>query len=86
MKNLFMIFLLILIRFTAIGCPVCDQRQPKVLRGITHGTGPESNWDYAIITAAAFIVIITLFFSIKYLIRPGESADDHIKRFVLNNP
>ncbi|WP_221391047.1 hypothetical protein [Dyadobacter sp. NIV53] len=86
MKSLVFIFLLILMRLASFACPVCEQRQPKVLSGITHGAGPESNWDYVIIITASAIVVITLFFSVKWLIRPGESADDHIKRFILTNP
>lgn len=86
MKKSITVFLLILFRLNCLSCPVCDQRQPKVLQGITHGSGPEGNWDYVIIAIAAAIVVFTLFFSVKWLIRPGESADDHIKRFILTNP
>lgn len=86
MKRSALIFLLILFRLTSFACPVCEQRQPKVLRGITHGGSPESNWDYVIIITAAAIVVFTLFFSVKWLLKPGESADDHIKRFILTNP
>jgi hypothetical protein len=80
------IVLLLLIQLTSLACPVCDQRQPKILQGITHGAGPESNWDYFIITGAAAIVVLTLFFSVKWLIKPGETGSDHIKRFILSNP
>jgi phage shock protein PspC (stress-responsive transcriptional regulator) len=68
----------------AIACPVCDKQQPKILRGITHGTGPQTNWDYAIVWAAVLIVLITLFYMVKWLIKPEEKNDDHIKRMVLN--
>lgn len=68
-----------------MACPVCDRNQPKILRGITHGAGPESNWDYIIVWTTVAIVICTLFFSVKWLIRPGEKSDRHIKRFILNN-
>ena len=86
MKKSLITLLLILIHVNSFACPVCDQRQPKVLRGITHGAGPESNWDYVIIITAVIFVIFTLFFSVKWLIKPGESAADHIKRFILTNP
>jgi len=65
-------------------CPVCEKQQPKLLKGITHGTGPQGNLDYVIITIAALIVLITLFYSVKWLIRPGEQADGHIKQIILN--
>lgn len=68
----------------AFACPVCDKQQPKILRGITHGTGPQSDWDYAIVWTAVLIVLITLFYTIKWLIKPGEKNDNHIKRMVLN--
>lgn len=68
-----------------IACPVCEKQQPKILKGIAHGAGPESNWDYVIIWTAVVIVVFTLFFSIKWLIRPGEKSSTHIKRFILNN-
>lgn len=67
----------------AFACSVCEKQQPGMLRGITHGTGPQSNWDYVIIWAIAVIVVATLFFSIKWLIWPGEKSGDHIKRTIL---
>lgn len=66
-------------------CPVCERNKPKILRGITHGAGPESKWDYVIVCAAIFIVAATLLFSVKWLIRPGEQSEYHIKRYILNN-
>lgn len=68
----------------AIACPVCEKRQPKLLRGITHGAGPQSNWDYLIVWAAVLIVLFTLFYTVKWMIRPEEKNKDHIKRMVLN--
>ncbi|WAC12460.1 hypothetical protein [Dyadobacter pollutisoli] len=85
MKKSVTILLLIVMRLPLLACPVCDQRQLKVLKGITHGAGPENNWDYVIIITAMTIVVFTLFFSVKWLVKPGESAADHIKRFILTN-
>jgi len=65
-------------------CPVCERNQPKVLKGIVHGAGPDSQWDYLIIGSVAILVIGTLYFSVKWLIKPGEKNKDHIKRTVLN--
>jgi len=73
-----------LLQSVSWACPVCERQQPKVLRGITHGAGPESNIDYIIVWVTIVIVLITLFFSIKWLIKPGEHAEDHIKRFIIN--
>jgi len=64
-------------------CPVCDKAQPRILRGITHGTGPDSQWDYLIVLVMVAITLLTLIYSIKWLIRPGEPAG-HIKYLIVN--
>lgn len=78
--------LLLLLSMTVTGwaCPVCEKQQPKVLRGIAHGAGPDNNWDYLIVGVITVIVLITLFYSMKWLVRPGENTPDHIKRNVLD--
>lgn len=65
-------------------CPVCERNQPKLLKGVVHGAGPDSQWDYLIIGSVAIIVVLTLFFSVKWLVKPGEKQENHIKRTVLN--
>jgi hypothetical protein len=85
MKKYSLLVLLLLLRFAAMACPACEKQQPKILRGITHGTGPERQWDYVIVWAAVIVVVLTLFYSIKWLIRPGETASSHIKQFILND-
>ena len=67
----------------AIACPVCERNQPKVLRGIVHGQGPDSQWDYPIIGLVAVVVLLTAYFTVKWLIRPGERYSGHIKRTIL---
>lgn len=67
-----------------VACNVCQESQPKILKNITHGTGPEGYSDYIIIWAAVILVTITLLYSIKYLIRPNENDPNHIKNCVLN--
>jgi len=68
----------------ALACELCKKNQPKVLEGITHGTGPQGNLDYVIIGVAIVIVGITLFLSLKFLIKPNEESPDHIKNIVLD--
>jgi hypothetical protein len=85
MKKTISLIALLLITVSAWACPVCEKQQPKILRGITHGAGPQSNWDYVIIWSMVAIVAFTLFFSVKWLIRPGEQAEGHIKRSIFNN-
>lgn len=74
--------------FSAIygfACDACKLQQPKVTRNITHGTGPESGWDWFIVGVVMLITILAFIYSIKYLIKPGEKNKDHIKYSVLSN-
>ena len=68
----------------AFACSVCEKQQPKILRGITHGAGPQGRFDYIIIWIMVAITLATLYYSIKWLVKPGEKSGDHIKRFILN--
>ncbi|MBD0258054.1 MAG: hypothetical protein ICV83_20255 [Cytophagales bacterium] len=73
----------LLLPVALLACPVCEKSQPKLLRGLTHGAGPESNWDYVIIGIAAALVMASLYYSVKWLCKPGEAGNDHIKRIIL---
>jgi uncharacterized protein HemY len=84
MKKLFFLLTFLVMAVAVIACPVCSQQQPKILRGISHGAGPESNWDLLIVTGMALVVVATLFFSILFLYKPGEQAAAHIKHSILN--
>ena len=84
MKSLFAFMILFLAHLSIYACDVCEKQQPEILRGITHGPGPQSNWDYLIVSVGAAIVAATFFFSIKWLLSPGEKGENHIKRIVLN--
>lgn len=68
-----------------LACEVCSKQQPRVLKNITHGAGPQGQEDYVIIVSAIIIVALTLFFSIKYLVKPGEKAPNHVKNIVIDN-
>ena len=84
MKKL--IFTLTLVFATILrvaACPACERNQPKVLKGIVHGAGPDSNWDYVSIIIVSIITLFTLYFSIKWLIKPGEKNADHIKYIII---
>ena len=84
MKNVFAFIIFFLAHIGVYACDVCEKQQPKILRGITHGVGPQNNLDYLIVSVASAIVVATLFFSIKWLVSPGEKEEKHIKRIVLN--
>ncbi|MDT7829491.1 hypothetical protein RQM65_12510 [Pricia sp. S334] len=66
----------------ALACDLCKENQPRGLENITHGAGPSGNMDYIITWSAVVIVAFTLFFSVKYLVRPKENDPDHIKNIV----
>ena len=66
-------------------CPACEKQQPKITQGLTHGGGPGSNWDWVIIAVISLITLVTLFYSVKFLVKPGEKNDNHIKQSILNN-
>lgn len=85
MKKYLFILFFACIRFSATACDACEKQQPKILRGITHGAGPGSQWDYLIVAVAVVVVLLTLFFSVKWLVNPGEQSASHIKRFIFNN-
>lgn len=67
-----------------LGCPVCERNQPKLLRGIVHGPGPNGNLDYIIVGLVTIVSLIALYLSIKCLTKPGEEQVNHIKRFIIN--
>ena len=85
MKKLTAAVILLVTGCIAVACPLCEKQQPKILQGISHGTGPQSQWDMVIVWAMVAIVLATLFYSLKWLIKPGERSNTHIKHFILNN-
>jgi hypothetical protein len=84
MKSGFTVAGLLLTGLSANACPACEKQQPEVLRGLVHGQGPDGNMDYIIVAIAVLIVVITLYYSLLWLIRPGEKSPHHIKKIVLN--
>ena len=77
--------LVVLTAQIATACPVCEKQQPKITQGLTHGAGPQSNWDWVIIAIISVITILTLIYSLKYLLKPGEKNENHIKHSILSN-
>ena len=84
MKKIMLIVAMLITGLMVFACPTCEIAQPRYLRGITHGAGPQSNWDFLIISFASVIVVTTLFYSIKWLLKPGEKSVTHIKHLILN--
>lgn len=69
---------------TLQACELCESQQPAMWRGIVHGPGPDGNLDHIITWSAVVIVGITLFLSLKFLIKPKEDQAGHIKNIVIN--
>ena len=65
-------------------CPVCERNQPRLLKGIVHGSGPDSQWDYVIMWVVIAITILSLYYAVKWLIRPGEQNVNHVKYSIIN--
>lgn len=84
-EYLFTLILILCSNIIVWACPACEKNQPKITQGLTHGTGPQSNWDWLIIGVMTAITVLTFIFSLKYLIKPGEKNTNHIKQTILNN-
>ena len=84
MKRSLLLAITLILRLTALPCPACSIGQPRFLQGIAHGPGPQDALDYGFLLLALLIFGLTLFYSVKWLIRPGEASVNHIKHFILN--
>jgi len=84
-KKICVVLLLIILQASSHACPVCERNKPKIFRNITHGSNPESNWDYLIVIGMIIIAISTLIYSIKWFIKPNEDDKTHIKYSILND-
>lgn len=68
----------------ALACEVCEKNQPTGMAKVTHGAGPQGNIDYIITWSAVVIVVVALFLSIKYLVKPKENDPNHIKYSIVD--
>ncbi len=85
MKKILIALILLASVTIANACPVCERAKAKTVFGsITHGAGPTSNWDYVAVVVAIISVLLTLIYTIKYLVKPAEKNNDHIKYSILN--
>lgn len=79
-----LIVALTLVHTFVVACDVCEKQQPKILRGVTHGAGPEGVWDYVVVGATALVAVVSLIYAVRWTLYPGETARTHIKRSILN--
>jgi len=85
MRKLGFTLFIFLLQMAATACPVCERNKPKFLQGITHNAGPGGWWDYTIVVGAIIVTLLTLLYSIKWLLKPNETNQDHIKFSILND-
>lgn len=51
-----------------------------------HATVSTHSWQESILVAVAGVVmIVTTIYTLRYLVRPDEAGDDHIKRRILED-
>jgi hypothetical protein len=85
MKKLFFAFIFIAAALSPYACPVCERAKARTAFGsITHGAGPTSNWDYVAVWIVIAAVLLSFFYSVKWLLKPAEKNPDHIKYSILN--
>jgi hypothetical protein len=85
MKKIISTLVLITTSLTPYACPVCERAKAKIPFGsLSHGPLPTSNWEYVAVWVVVISVALTLFYSIKWLIKPSENNKDHIKYSILN--
>mgnify|MGYP000101873710 CR=1 FL=1 len=88
MKKMATYILVLLVCFFAnalFACETCKIRQPKITRNFVHGVGPDSNWDWFIVAIVFLLTVLSLFLSIKLLVKPGEKDIHHIKYSMFKN-
>jgi hypothetical protein len=76
--------LLLAARFPVMACEACKKQQPKLLQGITHGSGPKSNWDYLIVSVMVVITIYSFYAMIRYMTKSRDKVYQNIKTSILN--
>lgn len=85
MKKLLFTLFCVVPAIVLFACPVCERAKAKIVFGnLSHGALPTSNWEYIAVWVVVIAVVLTLFYSIKWLIKPSEDNKDHIKYFILN--
>lgn len=76
--------LLLAASLPVMACDACKKQQPKLLQGITHGPGPDSNWDYLIVSIMVVITVYSLYAMIRYMAKSRDKVYQNIKTSILN--
>ncbi len=83
-KLILLIALIFINNVTTMACEACNQNQPKILRGITHGSGPQSNWDYFVVIIMVLVTLYSLYATVKCFVKPTDKQYNDIKNTILN--
>ncbi|MDO5654606.1 MAG: hypothetical protein Q4G27_00530 [Flavobacteriaceae bacterium] len=83
-KYFFSGILMIWVHFS-IACDMCNKGsdRSKFWEIFSHGRGPDGNVDYLLFASGIIIVLLTLIYSLKFLIFPKEKNKNHIKYSIL---
>ena len=85
MRKIIFVLIFFAQSFLLYACPVCERAKARAAFGnITHGAGPISNWDYVAVWIVVAAVLLSFFYSVKWLVKPAEKNLDHIKYSILN--
>jgi len=52
---------------STLACELCKSQQPKVLRELAHGMGPQGAVDYLIVWTGVAVVILALITTLYFL-------------------
>lgn len=75
----------ILITQVALSCPVCDREKAnQVTLGLSHGAGPDHNWEWLVVAGMAGITLFALFLAIKYFIKPDNAKTNEFKKSIFS--
>lgn len=86
MKTIISTLLLLFVSSFGLACESCKagSNRSAFWEFFSHGDSPEGNVDYLIFAIGIIIVLLTLIYSLKYLIYPNERDKNHIKYKILN--
>jgi hypothetical protein len=76
--------LLLVASLPVVACEACKKQQPKLLQGITHGSGPDSTWDYLIVSVMVVITVYSFYAMVKCMTKSRDKAHQSIKTIILN--
>jgi len=58
---------------STLACELCKSQQPKVLRELAHGMGPQGAVDYLIVWTGVAVVILALITTLYFLLFPSKA-------------